>query len=210
MEKDSLLKDFLEHLFPKKVRKKDLDITYTLCMGGLCFVSFMILIVSGILLCFYYIPGKDAYKSIVIMESSVPFGIFLRSIHKYASDSLLIFLILHCLRVIFQGAYLPPRHKNWIIGCCLLVFCIFEAYLGCVLIQDRLGVWAFETGMKLFNYSVLTRFINKLFVVDGFNGQISLIRVYVFHILLLPIFIFILCLLHFYKIRKQKGILPYL
>ena len=210
MKENGLLKDFWEHIFPKRIRKKDLKITYTLCMGGLCFLSFLVLCVSGIFLSLYYIPGHDAYNSILFIEENVYFGTFLRTIHRYASDSLIIFLIIHVIRVVFQGAFLPPRHMNWIIGCFIFFICFFEAYLGYVLLQDELGVWAFETGMKLFDHTIFTRFIYKLFVVDGFAGKITLVRVFIFHVLIIPLIVFILCILHIYIIRKNKGVLPYL
>lgn len=38
----------------------------------------------------------------------------------------------------------------------------------------------------------------------------SLIRFYVLHVVVLPTFTIMLCLLHFYLVRKQKGLLPYL
>jgi len=210
MKSAGLFQDFLEHLFPRKVRKNDLKLSYTFCLGGLCVISFLVLIISGLFLSLYYRPDIHAYESILIMESSIKGGIFLRSVHRYGADLFVVFLILHCLRVIFTGAYLPPRHMNWIIGCILFVLCLFEAYLGYVLVQDKLGVWAFETGMNLFNYTILTRFIYKIFIVDGISGEITLIRVYIFHIIIIPAIIFVLCSIHFYKIRKQKGVLPYL
>ncbi len=205
-----LIKDFIEHLFPKKIRRDNLKITYTLCLGGLCFLCFFVLLISGILLTFYYEPGDRGYNSILLLESSVFGGIFLRSIHRYASDSLLIFLILHIIRVIFQGAYLPPRSTNWLIGCVLFLLCFFEAYLGYVLVQDQVSIWALKTGMELLNFTFLTRIIYNLIVVDGVFGELTFTRIYILHIIIIPFLILILCSMHIYKIRKQKGILPYI
>lgn len=204
------IKDFIEHLFPKRIRQENLKITYTFCLGGLSFLSFIVLFISGVLLLFYYQPGHSGYNSVLLIDSKVFGGSFLRSVHKYSSDSFLIFLILHVLRVIFQGAYLPPRHTNWIIGCFIFILCYFEAYLGYVLLQDQVSMWALKTGMELLNYTFFTRIIYDFIVVDNIFGELTLIRIYILHIIIIPILILILCSIHFYKIRKQKGILPYL
>ncbi|MDO8689604.1 MAG: cytochrome B6, partial [Dehalococcoidia bacterium] len=45
------------HLHPVKVRRHGVKITYTYCMGGISFLLFLILVVTGVLLMFYYHPS---------------------------------------------------------------------------------------------------------------------------------------------------------
>jgi len=73
------MKDFLLHLFPRFVFKDDLRITYTFCLGGLTFSAFLLLLLSGILLAFYYRPApSEAYASILFLEESCFFGPFFK------------------------------------------------------------------------------------------------------------------------------------
>jgi menaquinol-cytochrome c reductase cytochrome b subunit len=206
-----MFKDFLKHLFPRVVLKQNLRISYSFCLGGLAFTALLVLALSGLLLLFYYRPGaSEAYQSIIFLEESVYGGKYLRSLHRLASHIFLICMFLHILRVVLTGAFAPPRQRNWIIGVCLLGLGIFEAYTGYLLPMDQLALWATQTGMTLLEAVPLGSFLREILVPDSIGGPLSLIRFYVLHVVVLPLTTFCLCLLHFYLVRKQKGLLPYL
>ena len=206
-----MFKDFLKHLFPRVVLQRNLQISYTFCLGGLAFTALLLLALSGLLLMFYYRPGAaEAYNSIIFLEASVYGGKYLRSLHRMASHVLLILIMLHTLRVVLTGAFAPPRQRNWIIGVCLLGLAVFEAYTGYLLPMDQLALWATQTGMTLLESAPLGGLFRDVLVPDSVGGPLSLIRFYVLHIVLLPAVTLCFCLLHFYLVRKQKGLLPYL
>ena len=206
-----MFKEFLKHLFPRVVLEQNLRISYTLCLGGLAFSCLLLLALSGLLLLFYYRPGAtEAYNSIIFLESAVYGGRYLRSLHRLASHLFLILIMLHTLRVVLTGAFAPPRQRNWIIGVCLLGLAVFEAYTGYLLPMDQLALWATQTGMTLLETVPLGGFLLDILVPDTVGGPLSLIRFYVLHVVMLPTFTIMLCLLHFYLVRKQKGLLPYL
>jgi quinol-cytochrome oxidoreductase complex cytochrome b subunit len=206
-----LFKDFFKHLFPRVVLKQNLRLSYTLCLGGVAFSTLLLLALSGLMLLFYYRPGAaEAYNSIIFLEGSVYGGKYLRSLHRISSHAFLILIMLHTLRVVLTGAFAPPRQRNWIIGVCLLGLAVFEAYTGYLLPMDQLALWATQTGMTLLDTVPLGGFFHDILVPDNVGGPLSLIRFYVLHIVVLPISTITLCLLHFYLVRKQKGLLPYL
>lgn len=206
-----MFKDFLKHLFPRVVLEQNLRISYTFCLGGLAFTCLLVLALSGLLLLFYYRPGAaEAYQSIIFLEESVYGGRYLRSLHRMASHAFLICMFLHTLRVVLTGAFAPPRQRNWIIGVCLLGLGIFEAYTGYLLPMDQLALWATQTGMTLLEAAPFGSLLKDILVPDSVGGPLSLIRFYVLHVVLLPLITICLCLLHFYLVRKQKGLLPYL
>ena len=206
-----MARDFIRHLFPRVIRQRDLTVTYTFCLGGLAFTSLLLLALSGLLLLFYYQPSTDrAYGSILFLEANVWGGAYLRSLHRLASHALLILLGLHLIRVVLTGAYQPPRQMNWVIGCVLLFLCVFAAYTGYLLPLDQLALWATQTGMELLTTLPGGTLVRQLLVPDGVGQPLSLQRFYVLHIMLLPLAIFWLTFLHFYRIRRAKGVLPYL
>ena len=51
--------DFLKYLFPRVVLERNLRFSYTFCLGGLTFSSFLIMLVSGMLLLVYYQPTPE-------------------------------------------------------------------------------------------------------------------------------------------------------
>ena len=52
--------------------------------------------------------------------------------------------------------------------------------------------------------------LRTLFVPDHIGGPLSLLRFYALHIAVLPTLMLSLIFLHFFRIRRSKGVLPYL
>ncbi|MFZ6017544.1 MAG: DUF4405 domain-containing protein [Nitrospirota bacterium] len=58
------------------------------------------LAVTGILLSIYYIPSEgEAYKSIIKINEEVTLGWLIRSTHKWSAHLLIVFIMLHTIRV---------------------------------------------------------------------------------------------------------------
>ena len=206
-----MITDFLKHLFPRVVLEKNLRFSYTFCLGGLAFTTFLMLLASGMLLLVYYQPTPErAFDSILFLESSVWGGKYLRSLHRLASHSLLVLIFLHTLRVVLTGAYHRPRQLNWVIGVLLLCLSVFEGYAGYLLPMDQLAYWATQTGMELLQGVPLGGVLRSLLVPDGIAQPLSLLRFYALHVMVVPLTLLVLSLLHFYRVRKNRGVLPYL
>lgn len=206
-----LFKEFLKHLFPRVVLKNNLRISYTFCLGGLAFTMFLLLALTGLLALFYYQPTPEkAFPSILFLESSVLCGRYLRSLHRLASHIFLLLIALHTLRVVLTGAYQKPRELNWLIGSALLFLAVFEAYTGYLLPMDQLSLWAAQTGMELANTAPFGWVIRGILVPDGVGQSMSLLRFYVLHVVVVPLGMIVFTSLHFYRIRKDKGVLPYI
>lgn len=206
-----MIEDFVRHLFPRVVLRKNLALSYTFCLGGLAFTTLMILAASGLLLLFYYQPTPAAaFPSILQLESSVWGGGYLRSLHRLSSHLLLVLVLLHTLRVILTGAYQKPRQMNWLIGCGLFILAVFEAYTGYLLPMDQLALWATQTGMELLGTVAFGEAARGVLVPDGVGESMSLLRFYILHIVIVPCIMLLLSILHFYRIRKDKGVMPYL
>ncbi|MDD2851108.1 MAG: cytochrome b N-terminal domain-containing protein [Desulfuromonadaceae bacterium] len=206
-----MIAEFMKHLFPRVVLERNLRLSYTFCLGGLAFSAFLVMLASGALLLVYYQPVPEhAFNSILFLESSVWGGKYLRSLHRLTSHVLLVLILLHTLRVILTGAYQRPRQLNWVIGCLLLFLAVFEAYTGYLLPFDQLAFWATQTGMELMATLPFGASMRSLLVPDGVGQGLSLLRFYALHIMIIPLSLLILSSLHFYRVRKNKGVLPYL
>lgn len=211
MKERGIVAEFTVHLFPRVVRRRDMSLGYTFCLGGLALTTMILLGLSGILLIFYYQPTvTDAFASILFLEENVPGGRYLRSLHRLCSHVFLLLIFLHVLRVIFTGAYRPPRQMNWLIGFALLCLAMLSAYTGYLLPMDQLALWATQTGMELLATLPGGGWLRSFLVPDGIAGPLSLLRFYALHIAVIPALMLLLVALHFYRVRKDKGILPYL
>lgn len=205
-----MFKEFIKHLFPRVTLKKNLRFTYTLCLGGLSFTAFIMLVISGVLLAIYYIPEPNqAYDSIIFIEENVTGGKYIRNLHRFSSNAFLILMFLHILRVILTGAFLSRKY-NWVIGLFLLFLSIFTGYTGYLLPMDQLSYWATQTGAELIKILPFGNYIYNIIIPDTIGGRLSLIRFYALHIIILPFLISTLSFIHFFRVRRDKGVLPYL
>jgi menaquinol-cytochrome c reductase cytochrome b subunit len=170
-----------------------------------------VLAATGVLLLFYYSPTPpSAHASIQFLETGVWGGAYLRSLHRLASHALLVLVALHVLRVILTGAFLHPGRMNWVVGCLLLFRSAFAAYTGYLLPMDQLAYWATQTGMELVRALPFGDSLRALLVPDDVGGPLTLLRFYALHAAIVPLALLVLAVRHFFVIRRQRGLLPYL
>ncbi len=196
------------HIHPVKVRERAIRFSYTFFLGMISFFLNVILVVTGVLLMLYYQPAiPNAYENMKDIEYVVTFGMFLRNMHRWAAHLMVISVFLHMLRVFYDGAFKPPREFNWVIGVLLLILTLLLSYTGYLLPYDQLAYWAVTIGANIVEYIPL--FGNKLrFLFLGGNqiGEYTLVRFYVLHCIILPLFMAGLIALHFWRIRKDGGL----
>ena len=196
------------HLHPVKVRADSVRFWYTMGLGGLSFLMFMVLTVSGILLAFYYAPStKLAYQSIKDIENVVSYGRILRNMHRWAAHGMVITVFLHMCRVFFTYSFAKPREFNWVIGVLLFLTTIGLSFTGYLLPWDQLAFWAITVGTSMANYApIIGEQINYFLLGGNIVGQGALLRFYVLHCFVLPGAMIGLLAVHFWRIRKDGGI----
>lgn len=99
------------------------------------------LFITGLILFAYYQPTlANAYASIHYITYELPFGNLFRSLHRYASDGMMIFVILHMCRVWFTDRYREYRILPWITGVILMAIIFAIGLTGFLLIWDQEAV----------------------------------------------------------------------
>ncbi len=200
--------NFFLHLHPVKVHRNSLRATYTLGLGLISFFLFFILVVTGILLMFYYVPSTtQAYDRMLDLRGTVAFGIFLRNMHRWSAHGMVAVVFLHMCRVFLTGSYKPPREFNWVIGVLLLLVTLFMSFTGYLLPWDQLAFWAITVGTSIASYApVFGKQIKFILLGDSTVGQEALLRFYVLHVAVLPAVLSLLAAIHFWRIRKDGGL----
>ena len=178
------------------------------CLGGLTFLFFVLLAVTGMMLSMYYRPTPEtAFDSVQEITMSVRYGWLIRGVHFYAANGMIITAILHMLRVYFTGAYKKPRELNWIVGVGLGAFTLISGFTGYVLRWDQEAVGAAGIGLGLASsIPQLGGVITYLFW--GRNYTDTLGRFFSSHVLLVPGFLILLMALHFWMIRRHEIAKP--
>ncbi len=200
--------NFFLHIHPVKVNRHTLKPLYTLGLGLMSFFLFVILVFTGILLMFYYVPSTtQAYDRMLDLRGTVAFGTFLRSMHRWSAHGMVAIVAFHMARVFLTGSYKKPREFNWIIGVALFLVTLFLSFTGYLLPWDQLAYWAITVGTSIAGYApVIGADIKFLLLGDTTVGQEALLRFYVLHVAVLPAVLTLLIAIHFWRIRKDGGL----
>ncbi len=200
--------NFFLHIHPVKVHKNSLRPMYTFGLGLISFFLFVILIVSGILLMFYYVPAtSQAYDRMLDLRGSVAFGTLLRNMHRWGAHGMVAIVFLHLCRVFLTGSYKKPREFNWVVGVILFLLTLFMSFTGYLLPWDQLAFWAITVGTAIAGYApVVGKDIQFLLMGGTSVGQEALLRFYVLHVAVLPAVLTLMIAIHFWRIRKDGGL----
>jgi quinol-cytochrome oxidoreductase complex cytochrome b subunit len=207
------------HLHATRTHRWSLRWNTTWGLGIACGAAFFITLITGILLMFYYKPYPDAaYAAIKDIHFVVPTGRFIRNIHRWAANVMVVLVLLHMARVFFTAAYRAPREFNWVIGLLLLVVTLGLSFTGYLLPWDQLAYWAITIGANIaqspreitdalgvtgtFDPGGIQRYI---LLGSDIVGEEALIRFYLLHVMVLPLAMVILMSVHIWRIRKDGG-----
>ncbi|MEZ4647808.1 MAG: cytochrome b N-terminal domain-containing protein [Candidatus Eisenbacteria bacterium] len=215
-----VLSNVFLHLHPTRVPAASIRFIRTFCLGGISLLLFCVLLVTGVLLMIYYRPTPElAYTDIQELEAVVPFGQLLRNLHRWSGHAMVLAVIAHMARVFYAGAYRPPREFNWVIGVFLLVLTLFLSFTGYLLPWDQLAYWAVTVGTNMAASAPFLGHLGPFSVVDAggdarailLGGEVvgadALIRFYVLHCVVIPVVMPLLMAIHFYRVRKDGGVL---
>jgi quinol-cytochrome oxidoreductase complex cytochrome b subunit len=157
---------------------------------------------------FYYIytPEKAAL-SVQTISYLVPFGGLVRNLHYWAAQLLLIVSAVHLLRIVFTGAYTPPRHFNYLLGLALFVLAILLDFTGYVLRWDVGIQWALVVGTNLLKtIPWIGQGLYTALVGGSQPGSATLVRFYSWHIYGLSILTAGIAAWHAFRVRRDGGI----
>jgi cytochrome b-561 len=212
--------NFFLHVHSVRVHRWTLRWRTTWGLGLMALSAFLVTLATGILLMFYYKPYPEAaYWSIKDIHFVVPTGKFIRNIHRWAAQLMVVSVFLHMARVFFTASYRAPREFNWVMGMGLLVVTLGLSFTGYLLPWDQLAYWAITIGANIAQSPRevtdalgLTRHFDpgglQKFLLLGSEeiGEEALIRFYLLHVMVLPLALAMLLGVHFWRIRKDGGL----
>lgn len=173
------------------------------CLGGTPAYLFIVQVITGILLTFYYVPSfTEAYESVKHITEEIPFGWWIRSLHKWASALMIVTVVLHTLRVFFTGSYRKPRELIWMTGVSILGVTLFFGFTGYSLVFEQLSYWgATVAGNLMQAVPVVGEMLARLLRGGDKVLDNTLTRFFILHIGVLPTAMTILLFIHILLIR---------
>lgn len=208
------------HLHPVRTHRWSLRWATTMGLGIASLAAFLVTLITGVLLMFYYKPHPDiAYDSMKDIAFVVPTGNLIRNIHRWAANVMVVTVLLHMARAFYTGAYRAPREFNWLIGMGLLVVTLGLSFTGYLLPWDQLAYWAITIGANIaqsprevtdalgLTESFDVGGLQKLLLLGSDTvGEEALIRFYLLHVMILPLVLVGLLSVHFWRVRKDGGL----
>jgi ubiquinol-cytochrome c reductase cytochrome b subunit len=207
----------------KKTLTKVFPDHWSFMLGEIVMYSFVILLLSGTFLTFWFDPSmreveyegsyeplngikmSAAYASALHISFDVRGGLLMRQIHHWAALIFMAAMVVHMMRVFFTGAFRKPRELNWIIGVALLTLGIVEGFLGYSLPDDLLS----GTGIRIAEaiiqaIPVVGSYLSYFIFGGAFPGEMFIQRIYAVHILLIPGIMLALITAHLMLVWYQK------
>ena len=204
----AMVSSFLLHLQPAKVQQRTLKAATTCGLGLISLFLFGILIITGVLLMFYYVPSTErAYNGMKDLQYVVSAGLLIRNMHRWSAHLMVACVLLHMCRVFYTGAYKRPREFNWLLGVGLFLITLGLSFTGYLLPWDQLAFWAITVGANIASYAPIVGPKLKYLLLGGnVVGQEALIRFYALHVIVLPALAGLMIAVHIWRVRKDGGL----
>ena len=175
-------------------------------LGAISFFLFWIVAASGLYLYVFFKTGvADAYASVQALTDGQWFaGGIMRSVHRYASDAMVLTMLVHMLRHFAFDRFRGFRWFSWMTGVVLIWLVYISGINGYMLPWDKLAqfvvVASFEwlDWLPIFDGALIRNFIYQSSVNDRFFSLLSFIHVG------LPLGVLLLMWIHVQRVPKAS------
>lgn len=173
--------------------------------GSATLTFLMLQVLTGIFLAMVYVPSTDqAYESLEYLNYVQPLGWFVRALHFWSANAMVVMLILHMVQVFLFGAYKYPRELTWIVGVILFALTLGMGYSGQVLRWDADAYWGVGVGAAI---AGRVPFFGPESVRGLLGGPIigaaTLSRFFALHVFILPGMLFFFLAIHLHLVMKR-------
>ncbi|WP_370869815.1 FAD-binding oxidoreductase [Polaromonas sp.] len=179
-------------------------------LGAITYLMFWIVVVSGFYIYIFYDTGvEDAFGSVeyITHEQWYLAGI-MRSLHRYASDGMILFGVLHMVRNFVFDRYRNFRWFSWATGVALLWLVYIAGINGYWLVWDGLAQFLAVASaewldfLPVFSAPLARNFLESGSVSDRFFSLLSLVHIGV------PLGIFGLIWIHTQRVPEARTSPP--
>ena len=197
------IEPFKELITKKQVPQHKHSLWYY--FGGITLFLFIVQIITGILLLFYYKPMESAaFDSVRLIMTKVEFGWLMRSIHAWSANLMVLTMFVHLFSTFFLCAYRPPRELTWVTGVFLLFLTLGTGFTGYLLPWNELSFFATKVGTQIAgSLPYIGGFLRTILRGGEEVSDATLGRFFAFHITLLPLGILALLGLHLAFVQLQ-------
>ncbi len=175
-------------------------------LGALGFFYFWVVAISGIYLYIFFDTGTTAaYESIdYLTREQWYLGGVMRSLHRYASDGMVLMMVVHMLREFALGRYRGPRWFTRVTGVPELVLVFIAGISGYWLVWDQLAQYIAIASTEwldwlgIFGEPIARNFLTPASLDDRFFTLMTFIHVVV------PLLLLLVLWIHLQRVTKPQ------
>jgi ubiquinol-cytochrome c reductase cytochrome b subunit len=173
--------------------------------GSTLVFTFFVQVVTGFALWMSYSPSATtAWESVYYIEHEMTLGWFVRGMHHFAAQAMVILLILHLMQVVIDGAYRAPREVNFWLGLILMQIVLFLGLTGYLLPWDQKGYYATQVATEIMGSTPMVGPALQQLIQGGSQyGHHTLTRFFALHAGVLPALLVLFLSLHIYVFRRH-------
>ncbi len=174
-------------------------------LGLIVLVLMTVEILTGGLLALYYLPTpQSAHASVGVILQDVGFGALIHQAHFWGAQMLIAVLLLRLGRFFVQRVYRRPRELVWVFGILLLLVSLQADLTGRMLPWTTTSYWSSVRAIEVL--ATIPVISNIMLFFTGTSGaflsEVTLIRGYILHIVVLPLLAIVLIYFHFSTVRR--------
>ena len=167
--------------------------------------------ISGLALMTTFSPSATtAWASVHYIEQlqvgPMPVGAFLRGLHYWGGQALIVLFAFYMLRALLTAAYRTPRELAWVTGVLLLPLIVVWALSGSLITGTQTSAGQIGVETTIVGALPLVGPALKRLILGGDEvGHLAITHFYFLHVALLPIVVGLLASLHFWQKRRLPA-----
>lgn len=175
-------------------------------LGALGFFFYWIITATGIYVYIFFDTGvRDAYASVEYMTHDQWYAAgVMRSLHRYASDGLIVVMLLHLIREFALDRYRGVRWFSWITGVPVLVMVYVAGITGYWLVWDQLAQYIAIVStewldfLPIFGEPIARNFLSPIMIESRFFTLLVFMHIAV------PLVALIFLWVHLQRVSKPR------
>jgi ferredoxin len=173
-------------------------------LGTLTIFMLVILIATGVYLTVIYRPGLDvAYATVEKIDANW-FGSLVRSVHRYASDGMMLLIVLHIAKMFVSDKFWGQRWLAWTSGCIMLAMTWLVGTFGYWLVWDQRAQWMTEYMMQTLGGTSGLTYVATDLASRTFSNFVIILFLHVF----LPLIGFLGIYIHGLRLSRARWWSP--
>ncbi|MFQ5435592.1 MAG: cytochrome b N-terminal domain-containing protein, partial [Anaerolineae bacterium] len=173
-------------------------------LGTLAIFLLIVITVTGIYLTLLYRPGTDRAFLSVAAISDGWFGSLIRSIHRYASNGLILVTLLHALKTWLSDRFWGTRWLAWISGWVMLALFWIIGLMGYWLVWDQTAQWLTEYTINILKGTLAISFLGANIA----SGTFALFVIILFLHVFVPILLVLGIIIHVLRLARANYWAP--